>query len=244
MAGRIADRYREGSVFLAGDAAHQLPPTRGGFGANTGIDDVWNLAWKLAHVLSGLAPTTLLDTYNEERQPIGWLRHQQTFSRPDYAGWVNNNFEPDSLLSNDAMEFGQLVRTAQVIDAGHELPVAALPREWAGQPGTRAPRVWITKANTRLSTLDLFGRDYVLITMNRAWASHTNDMPLKVVEIGADVLFPPEASFGDLFGVECDGATLVRPDGIIAWRSRFPPNKVDLQDIRKIFAGGGCSSIA
>ena len=55
MAGRIANCYRQGQVFLAGDAAHQLPPTRGGFGANTGIDDVWNLAWKLERVVSGKA---------------------------------------------------------------------------------------------------------------------------------------------------------------------------------------------
>jgi len=76
MAGRIAERYSDGRVFLAGDSAHQLPPTRGGFGANTGIDDAWNLAWKLEWVLKGVSAPHLLDSYNEERQPIGWLRHQ------------------------------------------------------------------------------------------------------------------------------------------------------------------------
>ncbi len=49
----IADRFSSGRVFLAGDSAHTLPPARGGYGANTGIEDVHNLAWKLASVLSG-----------------------------------------------------------------------------------------------------------------------------------------------------------------------------------------------
>ncbi|WP_380282362.1 FAD-dependent monooxygenase [Kitasatospora purpeofusca] len=66
---RMAERYREGRVFLAGDCAH-VHPTAGGLGMNTGIQDAWNLAWKLGHVLRGLAGPALLDTYQEERLPI------------------------------------------------------------------------------------------------------------------------------------------------------------------------------
>src|SRR5262249_48332962 len=65
----IADRFAENRVFLAGDAAHTLPPNRGGFGANTGIEDAHNLAWKLAAVLSGESTPRLLDTYDAERRP-------------------------------------------------------------------------------------------------------------------------------------------------------------------------------
>nr|WP_219726839.1 FAD-dependent monooxygenase [Janthinobacterium sp. AD80] len=82
LAGLIADRFSEGRIFLAGDSAHQLPPTRGGYGANTGIDDAYNLAWKLQRVLRRQARPALLDTYTDERRPIAWLRHQQTFARP------------------------------------------------------------------------------------------------------------------------------------------------------------------
>lgn len=66
---RVADAYRAGNVFLAGDAAHLMPPW-GGFGANSGIHDVHNLAWKLALVLNGRASAALLDTYFTERHPV------------------------------------------------------------------------------------------------------------------------------------------------------------------------------
>jgi 2,4-dichlorophenol 6-monooxygenase len=67
--GLLADRYRSGQVFLAGDAAHRQPPTVG-LGLNSGIQDAHNLAWKLAAVLAGNAPDGLLDTYEAERRPI------------------------------------------------------------------------------------------------------------------------------------------------------------------------------
>ena len=66
----VAESYQIGRVFLAGDAAHRHPPTNG-LGANTSIQDTYNLAWKLSLVLSGRAHTSLLDTYNAERQPVG-----------------------------------------------------------------------------------------------------------------------------------------------------------------------------
>lgn len=169
LAGRIADTYRQGAVFLAGDAAHQLPPTRGGFGANTGIDDAWNLAWKMQRVIKGASSPALLDTYHDERRPIAWLRHQQTFSRPDYAARAGAAFKPDPLLCNDAMELGQLVRSRAVAGAGQALPAAATPAQWRGRPGTRAPHVWLQRAGQQLSSLDLFGADYVLLSANSAW---------------------------------------------------------------------------
>jgi hypothetical protein len=65
----MVDQYRVGRVFLAGDAAH-VHPIAGGLGMNTGIQDAWNLSWKLAFVLTGQAGPALLDTYQEERLPI------------------------------------------------------------------------------------------------------------------------------------------------------------------------------
>lgn len=225
MAGRIAERYRAGRIFLAGDAAHQLPPTRGGFGANTGIDDAWNLAWKLAWVLKGYSSPRLLDTYDEERQPIGWLRHQQTFARPDYAEMAGDALKGETLYANEAMELGQLHRSSAIIGAGADLPPAAAPDEWAGQPGTRAPHVWIGKAGRRISTLDLFAHELVLLTRDVRWIGAARDaasrlpVPFKAIHVDVDITFPADAPFGTRFGVAADGAVLVRPDGIVAWRS-------------------------
>lgn len=225
MAGRIAERYSQGRVFLVGDAAHQLPPTRGGFGANTGVDDAWNLAWKLQLVLDGQAGEGLLDTYSDERQPIGWLRHQQTFARPDYRRWVEQAPQTD-LYGAQALELGQLVRSAAVIGAGPELPPAADPAVWAGQPGVRAPHVWVRAGDARISTQDLFGRGFLLLAEHPDWgqavadASEVLGIAVQWVRPGFDVAFPAEAAFERAFGVSTSGACLVRPDGVIGWRSR------------------------
>ena len=69
MTAQVAERYRVGRVFLAGDAAHRFPPS-GGLGMNTGIQDVHNLAWKLRLVMDGDADDRLLDTYETERRPV------------------------------------------------------------------------------------------------------------------------------------------------------------------------------
>lgn len=65
----MADTFARGRVFLAGDVAHIHTPT-GGQGLSTGIQDAWNLAWKLSAVLRGHARPGLLDTYADERQPV------------------------------------------------------------------------------------------------------------------------------------------------------------------------------
>ncbi len=69
MSVQVAERYREGRIFLVGDAAHRFPPT-GGLGLNTGVQDAHNLAWKLAAVEAGWAPAALLDSYDVERRPV------------------------------------------------------------------------------------------------------------------------------------------------------------------------------
>src|SRR5206468_4432158 len=75
----VAERYRHGRIFLAGDAAHEMPPT-GGFGMNTGVQDVHNLAWKLAGVLQGWARPSILETYDAERQPWGCAITEQSLA--------------------------------------------------------------------------------------------------------------------------------------------------------------------
>ena len=69
FAAQIAERYRDGDRWLIGDAAHRMTP-RGGTGMNTGIQDAFDLGWKIAWVLRDRAPVRLLDTYELERRPI------------------------------------------------------------------------------------------------------------------------------------------------------------------------------
>ncbi|MFD4644481.1 FAD-dependent oxidoreductase [Lentzea sp. NPDC058436] len=206
----VADRFSDGRIFLAGDAAHTLPPSRGGFGANVGIEDAHNLAWKLAAVLNGESRPSLLDTYDEERRPVATLCHQQIFARNDGH---NRDGEPDDapLFDNNAMHFGVLYRSAAVIGAGPELPPAQLPEQWNGQPGTRAPHAWIEPGK---STLDLFQRGWVLVADHPQWEEAASDLAVRCERV--EQL--------EIFGLSAKGASLIRPDGYVAWRS------VDLPD--------------
>jgi 2-polyprenyl-6-methoxyphenol hydroxylase-like FAD-dependent oxidoreductase len=227
MSARIADTFASGRVFLVGDAAHALPPNRGGYGANTGIEDADNLAWKLAAVLSGTSLPRLLDTYDDERRPIAWLRHQQIFNRPDYAAYADDSTK-EPIIDDVAMDLGQLYRSAAVLGAGDELPPALLPDQWAGQPGTRAPHLWLIRNGEKISTLDLFQRDWVLLTENPRWrdaaeqSAARSGVKLDYPRIGVDLVAAAEA-FQTAFGIGPEGASLVRPDGYVAWRSMDLP---------------------
>jgi putative polyketide hydroxylase len=227
----IADRFRSGRVFLAGDAAHQLPPNRGGYGANTGIEDAHNLAWKVAAVLRGDAAPTLLDTYDAERRPIAWLRHDQIFARSDYRAHLDAPASDVDIIDDIAMELGQLYRSSAVVGASGQLPPALRPDEWAGQPGTRAPHLALRESDGQTtSTLDLFQRDWVLLSQDSSWANVTaaaaEGLGIEAIFVAVDaekVLGP--WTFQSAYGVASDGASLVRPDGYIA--ARWPTTPAD-----------------
>jgi len=230
----IAERFALGRVLLAGDAAHTLPPARGGYGANTGIEDAHNLAWKIASVVAGTSRPQLLDTYDAERRPIAWLRHGQIFARPDYERFATPADKQVPIIDDDAMELGQLYRSEAVIGASEDLPPAWRPDLWAGQPGTRAPHVWVGAAGRRVSTLDLVQPDWVLLSQDQRWdtaaarAAEIAGIPLRCILIGAPVEnAATTAEFCEAFGIGPAGASLVRPDGFVAWRSTdLPPDPV------------------
>jgi 2,4-dichlorophenol 6-monooxygenase len=79
MSAQVAEHYRHGRTFLIGDSAHRFPPT-GGLGLNTGVADVHNLVWKLAAVEAGWAHPALLDSYEQERQPVARFNCDQSLS--------------------------------------------------------------------------------------------------------------------------------------------------------------------
>jgi len=223
--GLIADDFSAGRVFLTGDAAHTLPPTRGGYGANTGIQDVHNLAWKIAAVLDGSSTPALLDTYEAERRPVAWQRLQQTFARFDYRAVADGFADGVPIIDAVAMELGQLYRSTSVIGAGVDLPVAARPDEWAGQPGTRAPHLWVDRHGERISTLDLFGHGWMLLADHDRWnaaaetAAARTGTEVQVLLLGRDLSTADGAAVRKALGLQPGGASLIRPDGFVAWRS-------------------------
>jgi putative polyketide hydroxylase len=231
---RVADRFQHGRIFLAGDAAHQMTPW-GGMGANTGIQDVHNLAWKLAAVLNGSAASTLLETYDVERYPVGYAAAEASSQIASPVGGTpnvkktENNANPfeDKKRAALMLGLGYQYRDSQAIVVDDATSISEVP-VLDGQPGTRAPHLWVERAGQRLSTIDLFERDFVLLTSSegvdwvkaaRTIATELN-INLVAYRIGADGdLLDPDNRWPVVAGIGATGALLVRPDGFVAWRS-------------------------
>ncbi|MFC9327094.1 FAD-dependent monooxygenase [Kitasatospora sp. NPDC057015] len=127
---RLVDRYREGRVFLAGDAAHIHPPT-GAQGMNTGVQDAYNLAWKLALVVGGAADEGLLDSYQAERHPVG----EEVVGRTVRHARAGITADPADLTT-------VLLREAQLLVGYRESPLVDGADAAAADtpaPGDRAP---------------------------------------------------------------------------------------------------------
>jgi 2-polyprenyl-6-methoxyphenol hydroxylase-like FAD-dependent oxidoreductase len=221
-----AERLREGRVFVAGDAAHVMPPT-GGFGGNSGIEDGYNLAWKLAYVLDGVAGEELLATYEAERQPVGAFTTEQAYSR--YVLRLDPTLGTDDLMPvvhEAAVELGYRYRSAAVADTPGDDATWEDPSEPSGRPGFRAPHLPIAVGGEERSTVDLFGRRFVVLAGSagetwRAAARATGSalgVPVDGYRVGDD-LIDPSGTFETLYGTGPDGAVLVRPDGFLAWRA-------------------------
>jgi putative polyketide hydroxylase len=236
VAVRVANSFQQGRVFLAGDAAHQMPPW-GGMGANSGVADVHNLAWKLAAVLKGHATSALLSTYDVERRPVGYaaavgagnisgkdgLPTTEMFvfqaGKPGFQG----NFM-DILIKMSGL--GYQYASQAIIAEGEPSDSVMLD----GRPGTRTPHTWVEYQGKRISTLDLFGLNFVLLTgpEGASWCEAARAIAtcsgLNLVAYRID----PDGDLSDLeskwqvkAGIQADGALLVRPDGFVAWRSQI-----------------------
>jgi putative polyketide hydroxylase len=197
MAGQVASALRAGPAFLVGDAAHRTTPM-GGIGMNTAMHAAHNLGWKLAWVLRGWAGDELLDSYPQERLPVGVSNVRRSLNEPE------------------ADEDG-LQRDIGVRYRGAEL---------APDTGTRAPHAWLHRGGDRISTLDLFdGRLTVLTGPDGApWLRAAAQLagaglPIAALRIGVD-LQPEDDAFDERYRLGAGGAVLVRPDGFLTWRHR------------------------
>ncbi|PXW34131.1 UNVERIFIED_CONTAM: 2-polyprenyl-6-methoxyphenol hydroxylase-like FAD-dependent oxidoreductase [Williamsia faeni] len=193
---RQAERYRVGRVLLAGDAAHIHPPT-GGQGLNLGIQDSFNLGWKLAAEIAGWAPRGLLDSYHTERHPVGARVLRNTRAQMALMATDPGSRALRALFS-ELMEFDEVnTHVTEIITAtgirydfgdGHELLGRRL-RDVVLKNG----RLYERMHTGRALLLDQTGRLSV-----DGWADRVD----RVVEVSDDVDVP---------------AVLLRPDGHVAW---------------------------
>lgn len=250
---RAAERYGRGRVFIAGDAAHHMPPT-GGFNGNTGVQDAHNLAWKLGCVVRGEAGPGLLDSYDHERRPAGELAMEQAYQRyvtrsdPDLGTEGMQKQVPDMHVEYNRYRSAAVVHEAQYRDDG---AIDIDPRRSRALPGTRAPHLWLRRDGQRLSSLDFYGHHFVLLAAadGGGWldvAARTGaglglTILAQVVGRPADALpvvdLPPHRrtagqpfslSFPETHDIGMSGAVLVRPDGYVGWRAMaFTPDAGD-----------------
>src|SRR5215468_8144006 len=185
---QVAARYRHGRIFLAGDAAHEMPPT-GGFGLNTGVQDIHNLAWKLSAVLAGAAKDQLLDTYHDERHPVGSLITEQSLANTLSMGRVGGR-APSPItarpeyLNEQGLIFGASYTSRAVVPDDSEPLVVSDPITQyvpTGRPGGRAPHVWLQRGGNPQSTIDLVD-GFTLMTgrAGQPWAEAVGRVALKL----------------------------------------------------------------
>jgi putative polyketide hydroxylase len=229
VAALVADRFREGRAFLVGDTAHVMPPT-GGFGGNTGIHDGHNLAWKLAAVLQGVAGEELLNTYDSERRHVAERTLAQALAR--LQAWFKDPSKKlppaEKIIDDLTVHFGYLYQSGALIPEEGVSTDDAFedPRKPTGRPGSRAAHVVVAREGQQLSTLDLYDGQWVLVAGpdGASWCDAVSRVPaasaiaLQRYRIGAD-LKDADNRWSSSYGVSGAGATLIRPDGFIAWRA-------------------------
>ncbi|ALG13525.1 aklavinone 12-hydroxylase RdmE [Kibdelosporangium phytohabitans] len=219
MAARIAEKWRDGRVFLVGDAAKVTPPT-GALGGNAAVGDGFDLAWKLAAVLTGEAGPGLLDTYEAERKRAAELVVNESMANyvlrmaPHLAG-------PDIPEAIGPIEVVLGVRhtSSAVIPEPDDGSLTMDPFKFNGEPGFHAPHVVLPSGET---TLDVWGAGWALLGgPDGGW----DEIDLGILQ------FRSLGEVHDRFGVGREGASLLRPDGVVAWRTTSKADEATLKNV-------------
>lgn len=248
----VAEKYRQGRVFLAGDAAHQFIPT-GGYGMNTGVWDAADLGWKLAAVLHGWGGDKLLDSVDAERRAIALQNRGAAYTnameRFKIEALIKESREKIDLESDAAAsvraELAQQIATignreneSWGIEHGYrytDSPVIVNDQNPAdapvfdplhatptGWPGARLPHFFLADGSALYDTL---GKELSLISLQNV---ATNDFEIAAKELGIPLKIVPISTDTHLekLGYKL---LLIRPDQHIAWSGKTAP-----ADCRKI----------
>jgi 2-polyprenyl-6-methoxyphenol hydroxylase-like FAD-dependent oxidoreductase len=209
---RQAASYRKGRILLAGDAAHVHPPL-GGQGLNTGVQDAVNLGWKLAQVVNKTSPQSLLDTYHDERHPVGARVLQTTMAQVA----LTSPGDRHQALRNTMTELLSMDEPRQSIAAmmsGLDIHYDLGP----GHPllGRRMPDLDIATADGPLRVYELLhSARPVLINLNQPGVLDITPWTDRVQLIDAEYGGPWELPV--MGSVSAPAAVLIRPDGYVAW---------------------------
>lgn len=251
--GVVAERFSRGRVFLTGDAVHQVSPT-GALGMNTGIADAVDLGWKLAATLSGWGGASLLDSYDADRRPAGarnvrmatqfyegQAKFQQTLDAIEDETAEGQALR-DRVGSEVTQHVSRVFRTMGLQigyryegspicepDGAPEPPDSPSEYIATSRPGARAPHVALSGGR---STLDLFGRGFVLLDLR---SGDSGDAGLPAMEAAAAAKNVPlsvvRLEDPAVRSIYQRNYVLVRPDGHVAWRDEhLPGNPGNLLD--------------
>lgn len=215
------ETYRRGRVLLAGDAAHIHAPL-GGQGLNLGLGDAMNLGWKLAATVRGAAPDSLLDSYSEERHPVGaavldWSRAQVALMRPDPSSRALEAVIRDVVGSRD----GATYFAGRVWGIGQRYPLGAHPLL-----GMSAPNFQLADGTTLGERLR--AGKWVLLDFEGRAALQAFGTPW------TDRMIYIHSAATDRLGLS---AALIRPDGVVAWIAGDTFSSPDLAQVEALWLG-------
>ena len=250
----VADKFREGRVFICGDAAHLWVPMAG-YGMNAGIADAANLAWLLAAHLSGWAPAGILDAHEAERLPITEqvslfaMNHALSLSRQ--RSEVPDNIDADDEAGEQArlalgkraydlnvqqyccggLNFGYYYDKSPIIAYDEGTPPAYGMADFTPStvPGCRVPHIWL---NDGRPLYDALGPDYTLLRFDTA--VDVSDLMSEVARARVPIKLLDVTS-SESGGIYDRSLVLARPDQHVAWRGNLPPK--DSRELVDLISG-------
>tara|TARA_B100001996_G_scaffold141261_1_gene107443 strand:+ start:3 stop:989 length:987 start_codon:yes stop_codon:yes gene_type:complete len=243
----VADKYHDKRIIMAGDAVHLFTPT-GGFGMNTGVSDAIDIAWKIQAMVEGWGGNKLINSYFDERHPVGVRNTKEAADCFDQLNSVMqygdildeeseraeklreklsfNLKEQDKLIASSGTLLGYRYNNSSIIIPDGTKETIDNPRKYipTARPGHRAPHIWLDEG---ISIYDKFGKNFTLLVFSeelnnaRILISEAESIgiPIKLLKIDDH----------EAFSLYENKYVIVRPDLMIAWRSdNIPENSIDI----------------